>query len=380
MKHLKQIIARIISIFAPSENKTTTYQKIAGYSFSDKQELKRFIKTPIKNNSVLLIETNRCHGEVISAYWKYLIAAGFNTDLLIHNYLYKEPHFSRHDTSDINIFHCDTTGMHNILQSEKAHKYKHIIIMTPMNYTFETQPVLKLFPELKKFKNLHLICHNTPDIETYYSDFEKSHIFGLGRRLKDFPCTNPHLFGDTEKNTKKHTPTTFITVGGINPQRKNHTILIESIKKLSEKNYNFKVIIVGGGKKIKNIPNNIKKHIILTGRQIGEKMFQYMEQSDFFLTLWDTKNNSHYKTNTVSGSPQLIYGFNKIPILERSFADFYDFDEENSILYNGDNLSSAMETAIQMNDQEYKNKFEALKATSSDIYNESLQNIINALK
>ena len=85
-------------------------------------------------------------------------------------------------------------------------------------------------------------------------------------------------------------------------------------------------------------------------------------------------------TNTVSGSPQLIYGFNKIPILEQSFADFYDFNEENSILYTGDNLSSAMETAIKMNNQEYKDKFEALKITATDIYNESLQNIKNTLK
>jgi glycosyltransferase involved in cell wall biosynthesis len=271
--------------------------------------------------------------------------------------------------------------MHKIFKSKKMQQYKAIIIMTPMNYTFASQSVLEMFPELNKFDNLYTIAHNTRDIDNKYKNFNQKHIFGLGRRLKDFPCTNPHLFGNIQKNSTKHNPTTFITVGGINPKRKNHDILLSATQELVTKGLDFKVIIVGDGK-LKNIPDSIKNNIIVTGRQISHNMFTLMESSDFFLTLWDKNNPDHnkYKTDQVSGSPQLIYAFNKIPLVQKEFADFYDFNDKNSIIYEDDNLADAMEQAILMNDKQYLKLYNELDKLSKSVYEESKQNIKNLIK
>lgn len=382
MKHIRRFIAKIISWFVfNKKQKRIVYQLISEYSVLDLLAIKKFNKTPIRKNSVLLIETNGCHGEVISAYFKYFQDLGYNVDILMHNFIYHENHFKRHNMSKTNIFHMLTTSMHRVFKSDKMNQYKAIIIMTPMNYTFESQPVLNIFPELKRFNNIYMVAHNVHDINDYYKDFNFKHIFGLGRRLLNFPCTNPHLFGNINKNSTKHNPTTFITVGGINPKRKNHAILINAIEKLVAKGLAFKVIVVGDGK-LKNIPESIKNNIVVTGRQISDNMFKLMEQSDFFLTLWDKNNPDHnkYKTDQVSGSPQLIYGFNKIPIVQKEFAEFYDFNNKNSIIYENDDLANAMERGISMNDEQYTKIYNELDKLSQEVYEESKQNLKSAIK
>ena len=383
MKHFRRLLAKTISSFIINKKtKEQVYQSIAEFSLFDIANIKKFTKTPLRENSVLLIETNGCHGEVVSAYFKYFKDLGYNVDILMHTVIFKENHFSRHDISDINIFHVLTTAMHKIFNSEKMNRYKAIIVMTPMNYTFKTKPVLEMFPELNKFKNLYLIAHNLPDINNNYAKFNQNHIFGLGRRLNNYPCTNPHLFGNLERNNSKHNITTFITVGGINPKRKNHNLLISAIQKLIDKNFKFKVIIVGSGTKLENNNPKLKPYLICPGRQIGEQMFQYMEQADFFLPLWDDKNPDHkkYRTNQVSGSPQLIYAFNKIPVVQKEFSEFYDFDNKNSIIYENDNLTEAMEHAILMSDSEYKQMYNELDKLSKSVYKESKENIYKLLK
>lgn len=382
MKHLQRFIAKTVTSFIKNkDSKKRTYELIAEFRFFDFIQVNKFNKTPCHENTVLLVETNGCHGEVISAHWQYFKELGYNVDILMHSFIYNENHFARQDTSDINIFHCHSTAMHKIFKSKKMQQYKAIIIMTPMNYTFASQSVLEMFPELNKFDNLYTIAHNTRDIDNKYKNFNQKHIFGLGRRLKDFPCTNPHLFGNIQKNPTKHNPTTFITVGGINPKRKNHDILLSATQELVTKGLDFKVIIVGDGK-LKNIPDSIKNNIIVTGRQISHNMFTLMESSDFFLTLWDKNNPDHnkYKTDQVSGSPQLIYAFNKIPLVQKEFADFYDFNDKNSIIYEDDNLADAMEQAILMNDKQYLKLYNELDKLSKSVYEESKQNIKNLIK
>ena len=382
MKHIRRFGASIICSFIHNqETKKRIYQQISEFSFFDIPTLKKFQKTPINKKSVLLIETNGCHGEVISAYFQYFQDLGYNVDIIMHDFVYKENHFTRHDISNINIYHCHQTAMHKMFQSKKMDRYKAIFIMTPIN-TANGKSVLTFFPELNRFKNLYVVAHNLPCIEENYKNFDKKHILGLGRKLGDFPSTNPHSFGKVLKNQTKHTPTTFITVGRIDPQIKDHSMLISAVQELATKGYNFRVIIIGGGKKMPNINNEIKKYIVAPGRQIAEKMYRYMEQSDFFLTLWDKNNPMHdkYRTNLISGSPQLIFGFNKIPIIQKEFADFYDFDKTNAIVYQGDNLASAMESAILMKDSEYKKMYNKLDELSKDVYNESLNNLKKILE
>ena len=66
-----------------------------------------------------------------------------------------------------------------------------------------------------------LYADNIAYIEKYFQNTDKSHNIMLGQ----FPNTvylNPHLFGEYTIPSKSE-PTTFVSVGGINPRRKNHS-------------------------------------------------------------------------------------------------------------------------------------------------------------
>lgn len=381
MKHIRRLGASIISYFIfNQEKKKHVYQYLSEFSFFDIPMLRKFQKSPVRKKSVLLIETNACHGEVISAYFQYFTDLGYNVDIIMHDFVYKEKHFTRHDMSNVNVYHCHQTVMRKMFQSKRMNEYKAIFIMTPIN-TATGQSVLTFFPELNRFKNLYVIAHNMPDIAREYKDFDKSHILGLGRKLGKHPSTNPHLFGNVHKNHTRHKPVTFITVGRIDPQIKNHTMLISTVQELVERGYKFKVIVIGEGK-MPAINDKIKPFIITPGRQISENMYQYMEQSDFFLTLWDKNDSTHdkYRTNLISGSPQLIFGFNKIPVIQKEFADFYDFDDTNAIVYQGNNLTDAMEQAILMTDNHYTKLYQGLNKLSQEMYNESKNNLKKILE
>ena len=188
---------------------------------------------------------------------------------------------------------------------------------------------------------------------------------------------NPHLFGDYSI-PQKQDETIFISVGGINPKRKNHTILLDAIQKLHNKGYKFRVLIVGNGS-IKHISPDIQQHLQLLGHLNYDKMYNTVEKSHFFLPLLDDKNPDHdrYIQTQVTGSAQLIYGFRKIPVIHKKFAKFYNFNDKNAITY--DELTNGMERAILTSSDDYDKYIKHMDETANNIKQESLNNLKDIL-
>ena len=111
-------------------------------------------------------------------------------------------------------------------------------------------------------------------------------------------------------------------------------------------------------------------------------MYEEIEKADFMLTAYDDKNPQHQRYNTrgTSGNFQLIYGFLKPCIIIESFAPINKFNSSNSILYKTvDNYADALETALSMNENEYRIMQDNLKQTVAEVYKESLDNLKEAI-
>ena len=326
--------------------------------------------TPQPNN-VLLVETNGCHGEVISSYIQYFQRLNINVYCLVNKRVARENPFCR--LSDIKqIYSASLKKLHKLLKKEYLNKYDHIFIMSSINYKGGENNVPDMFPDLKEHKSVFYVHHESQYISMFYTDTDINHNIMLGRYNN---CTyiNPHLFGEYKIPHKEQT-TTFVCVGGINPERKNHKILLDAIQQLHNEGLNFQVNIVGSGS-LKNIPPQIQSHIKLLGHVNYSDMYNYVESAHFFLPLLDPKNPEHekYITIKVTGSTQLIYGFRKIPVIHNKFAKFYNFDNNNAILY--DNLVTGMRNAISLNKEEYNKYIKNLDHTSKSIETESLENL-----
>ena len=70
---------------------------------------------------------------------------------------------------------------------------------------------------------------------------------------------------------------------------------------------------------------------------------------------------------------QLVYGFACVPVVDKKFADFYDLNNKNAVLYSGD-LAGAMQHAIEMSDTAYDKMRSALTKTAANIASETQNN------
>lgn len=328
---------------------------------------------PLKRN-VLLLETNGCHGEVIGGYVQYFQELNFNIYILTTDTIHKENPFVRQTVG--NAFWCKFRSFKKLLCKEQLNKYEHIFVMSSVCYTGGENAVTDLYPDLKKHKSVFYVHHDLSYINQHYIDIKPKHNIMLGR----FPGVvyiNPHLFGNYTVPEKSE-ETIFVCVGGINPKRKNHTLLLDTIQKLHDKNYKFIVYVIGSGS-LKHIPRSIKSHIKVLGHLGYPEMYDYVEKSHYFVPLLDDKNPKHelYTTVQVTGSAQLIYGFAKVPVIHSKFATFYDFNNDNAIVY--DSLYQGMEQAILQSNDDYKNKVSKLKQTAKKIKQESMDNLKDIL-
>ena len=342
-----------------------------------------FLSVPVHKNSVLLLEANHCHGEVITGYIPYFQKLGFKVDVIISKEIQQERPFCRHQLKNTKIFHFDYVMFGQTLKLKKILRYKHVFLMSSARYRRSGNElytsVLRDFSCLKKLPSLFVVEHDLVDINRFQEEdlLQKNHLITLGHFDKGvFMC--PLLFGDLKKYPKNDV-TTFITVGVIDTVRKNHQALIQAIQQLASENLKFKVIIIGKGT-LDNMPETVRPYIQIMGRLDFPKMFDCLEKADFFLPLLDPENPEHnrYITSGVTGSAQLIYAFSKVPVLHPKFANFYGFNDDNAILT--EDLAKGMRNAIQMPPEQYTQKQQSLTDLAKQLETETFNNLKEILK
>ena len=381
----KYILENLFSV----KNETKSYTKrkcviifFIQFNFkinTDKKEVRKFNKTPVKNNSILIIEANRkCHGETIPGLVKILSELGYNTDIIVPPSLYKEKPFCRLEEKYYNsIFQLSYSGIEKILKSAKIKDYKYVFFNSYHLYygasRFNPQPIFKHLSKTTLPQNGFIALEH--HLDKLDNDMNKEkRVLQLGNIKPDVPFCNSHYFGKTEMH-EKNSITKFVIVGEMISYRKDSDLLIKSLNELTDKNIkNFHIDIIGNGKLF--IPESVKDFITFHGRLPFNKMFSYVESSDFILTLLDPNNDEHmrYINDGTSGTFQLAYGFLKPILIHSKFAKKHYFNENNAIIYK-DDFVQAMEKCINMSNPEYSNYVKNLDNTVKEIEEISLNNL-----
>ena len=154
---------------------------------------------------------------------------------------------------------------------------------------------------------------------------------------------------------------------------------MESLKRLKNEKFDFKIIITGRSRtfKSKHIPKILNKNIKLRYGVSYYDLFKAVEHSDYIIIPLNPYNNyeSLYNKIKVTGSMQLSYGFIKPVIINQEFADFYNLNPNNSLLYNNFNLYDILRKAIMLNNENYKKLQQNLYSLEKKIYLTSVANI-----
>ena len=333
-------------------------------------------------NSVLLVEFNDYHGECIPGLYKYLADMHYDVDFLIHEGAYKEKaldmiHCNR-------VYHCDVELMALLLRHFLIERYK-LVIFNSNAFTWKGKwhTVLQEFPFLNRYLDkIYVLEHQMEYLDKTL--LAMGHVFVLTDKLpvdKRLIPVNCHWFGDTGLPAKNKV-TRFISVGAIDPVRKNFKKLLEAVEALHDRGItNFRITVIGLGS-LADIDFRIRHFFSVWGRVTYSTLYAEMRRSDFVLTLLDPENPDHdrYITRGTSGSFQLIYGFSKPCLIAGKFADVYGFSSENAVVYRGnDDMGTAIQKAIAMTEADYVKIRSNLITMSRAIYNQSFANLKRAL-
>ncbi len=328
----------------------------------------------IRKNSVLLIEPNPYHGEILPGFVKYFQDLGYNVDLFLRYQNVKDSSLLAFD--NINIFPCSALCMKEILKNKKIKNYEFCFLTSSALWDSKLYfgSFLDYLGFVPKTKNgILMVEHNIdPCFEEYDEEkyLKENRLFTLSG-FHDTPILNPHFFINL-KSRPKNKVTTFIVSGhSIKSEKILHEV---SLKLLVNNTNNFKIYILG--KKFE-ISNELKEHVFSLGYVSFKTMYEKLEESDFILPLLDYTNKDHkkYLEGTTFGARQQCLGFLKPVLINEHFAKVYDFDDKNAILYNENNLFEAMTAAINMKQDNYLKMQNNLKNLQQIVYNKSLENL-----
>ena len=357
---------------------------IENYKYSKIND-KKFKNYKIRTNSILIVEPNEYHLEIIIGFVKYFQDLGYNIDLFLRH-KNSEP-FILKNLNKVECFYGTAEHLKKLLKLNKIKQYEYVFFSSSAywetNINFSSYlDYLKFIPKAKN--GILMVEHNViPYLKEYNEEkyLKENRLFTLSG-FQNTPILNPHYFGDIKTTPKSKEKTKFITVGAINNDCKNHDLLISSIKELAKENItNFEVIIIGGGN-VLEITKEIEPYVKYLGKQPFSVMFEEMEEADYFLPLLDLsiEKQLRYLNSTTTGSKQLILGFLKPCLINDEFGKVYGFNNDNSFLYQDNNLKEAMKQAISLNNDDYLIMQNNLKILADKIYQKSLSNLKISLK
>ena len=347
-----------------------------------------FCAGPTRSNSILLIEPNDCHGEILPGLAQYLIQAGYAVDVLITPAQHAKAPLAQYQDASLRVFVLDCKSMGKVLASEKPAAYEFLFFNSCRVYR---QLGENRWPSIHEYYSQITPSKHGLLVMGHQMEFPNMEMLQEGRiatltdlgpdlPLKPF-IVNTHFFGQIEITGKSDLPH-FIMVGSMENYRRNCSLLHNAVRHLDEKGIRrFKITLIGRGG-FGKISARLHPYFEHLGSVDYPTMYAKMAEADFFLPLLDPENPEHdrYLSTGTSGSFQLIYGFQKPCLIAAKFAQKYGFNATNSIPYDTNaELALAMERAIAMSPSEYKNMQAAIGRYAEKLYAMSLHNVSSAL-
>ena len=341
------------------------------------------VKSPIiKENTFIVWEPcSKSHAEVVPGFTKYLLDMGYHVSVLVNAQRYDEGLFDRFEDENISFNFMSKNNIKKFFKANDLKKVKGVLVTTVGKLckgTDLSEAYNNFSPKANREK-IFFVEHDAKiAIDENRWDSKVITLRKLNYCNAVSCVVNPHYFGKVKITEKNHDIVNFVTVGAINPKRKNSSTIINAVKTLQAEGINnFKITVIGKGK-LKGLPEELRKFFDIKGRLNFDRMYEELEKADFMLTAYDPDNELHQRYNTVgtSGNFQLVYGFGKPCIIINDFAELNGFTEKNSIIYsNTDDYADAMQKAIAMTSEDYAAMQQALLEYAKDIYNNSTQNL-----
>lgn len=235
MTHTQTVMLRLLTMCIPFRNlrkKWRTFLRdfLSDYDRDARRSMRAWRRHPVAGRTILILEPNYCHGEVIPGFCRHLLDMGYCVDVLMHHSLARQSPLCCFKEGDIHIFTAMCTSWKRLAKARVLTRYEAILISTSAFYDTPGWASFLHMTGLDKFANLLAVEHELKDIPR----FGEEELDRQGRLLTlgSFPrgmMVNPHFFGEIPPAPRNREPV-FITVGSLSAQRKNHELLVEALE------------------------------------------------------------------------------------------------------------------------------------------------------
>lgn len=351
------------------------------FSFCSIANYKTLMNSPMNNKSVLIIEPNDFHGEVILGYAEYFVLLGYDVDVIVTPNQMKTNPFSLCNIENIHYYAIDEVLFKKFLASEKAEKYEAVLFSSIDGM----HGSVARYVNDEMYKKTIAVLHNKEHLEKIDNKklYEDDKLLVLRNFSNDSKLweVNPHYFGEIHPQPRNKV-LNFITVGMLDPKRRNGSVMINAVRLLIKNGFkNFKITVICRHKTGK-FPKDVMPYIDVKVGLEYDAMYHEMEKADYFLPLLDPTNEGQreYLSLLSTGSIQLILGFLCPAIINEEFAAAYEFNTENAIVYKNNDLAEAMLEVAKISDDDYLLMTGKLMELSDYKKEISLNNLRKAIK
>lgn len=383
-KFFRLVLKIIMPIFIWNKEKRKEFIRHVSrlkFSFCSIPNYRALMKRPMDNKTVLIIEPNDFHGEVILGYAEYFTLLGYDVDIIVTPNQMKSNPFNLCDIENIHCYSIDEVLFKKVLASEKAKKYEAVLFSSVDGM----HGSVVRYVDASMYKKTLAVLHNKVHLEKdgnkkLYDDCKLLVLRNFSNDPKLFEV-NPHYFGKVEPQKRNET-INFVTVGMLDPKRRNGSLIIDAIRNLVKNGFvDFKITVICRHK-IETFPKDVNPYLDVKVGLKYDEMYHEMEKSDYFLPLLDPNNEGQreYLSLLSTGSIQLILGFLCPAIINEEYAAAYGFDVENAIIYKENDIAEAMLKATQISNDDYVTMTTKLLELSDCRKENSLNNLRKAIK
>jgi hypothetical protein len=334
-----------------------------------------------ENTFVVWEPCTHSHAEVVPGFVRYLLDLGYEVCVCVTPARYDEGLFSRFSDPRIHLCRMTQRALRRHFRRHGLGAAAGVLVTTARkisgadDYSAERQ----LFASVVPPRRVLLVEHDVrgpADHGALTGDIITLQQVHYGNAVTT--VVNPHYFGRVAVKAKGTERIRFVTIGALRSRRRNAGLLVEAIARLHDDGVTgFDVVVIGRGS-LRGVPARLRPHITVLGRVDFSELYRRMEEADFVLPLLDPANPRHgrYITTGTSGSFQLVFGFRKPCLIERTFASATGLDTGNALVYDGSaGLAQAMAAAIRMGPDRYARMQEELASTADRLYATSLENL-----
>lgn len=305
--------------------------------------------------TVLLIEGNTFHGEVLHSLVLYYQQLGCQLVLLINPVLLDEglgevlPRSQQIKILPARAFYCRFILRYFNLAKFGAVVFNSREIAVGKQY-LDYRQYFALKPELTAWH----IRHHLPAYQLKNEDRQALVLLKNPQYVgKNLALINYGKVINKSVPNKK----IFAVIGSIEGQRKNFPLLLEAVATLvSSGETNFTIEMIGSNQPVGLSPR-LRPYFNFHARVSYPRLYQLIADSNFIISLLDPTEPAHqqYRQHRCTGSALSSWAFLKPCLLERSFALSYDFSDNNSLLYTGNQqLTKALTQALKMTPSQYQ--------------------------